>query len=205
MKLRTLILAAALGATAFADPLNDSDRARLLSELHASSKMFLDSIANLSQAQWTYKAGPDRWSVAEVSEHIIAAEGYIGGAVEGYAMKQPADAAKAAQRENTNAKADEAVLAFMRDRTQKATAPGEITPKGIYKTPADAAEAFKAACEKTLDYVRTTRDALREHFFEPQPGKTLDGVQGLLMLAGHSERHVAQIQEVKESPAYPGR
>jgi hypothetical protein len=32
----------------------------------------------------------------------------------------------------------------------------------------------------------------------------MDGVQGLLMIAGHNERHVLQMQKVKQSPGYPG-
>jgi hypothetical protein len=205
MKTQTFILTVTFAATAFAGPLNESDRGRVLGELNASRKMFLDSIADLSPAQWTYKAGPDRWSIAEVSEHIVAAEGYLGGMVTKYMMSQPADPAKAAERQPMNAKIDETVLATLRDRTQKATAPGEITPKGIYKTPADAAEAFKAARGKTLEYARTTNDPLRDHFSEPVPGRTMDGVQGLLMLTGHTERHVAQIEEVKQSAGYPQR
>jgi DinB superfamily len=198
-----------LGSTAthslFAGPLTESDRGRALSELQASRKLFLDSIANLSQAQWTYKAGPDRWSIAEVSEHIIAAESYIGSMIPKVIMTAPADTPKAEKRSADNPKTDEMILTFMRDRSKKASAPGEIVPKGIYKTPAEAASAFKAAREKTLDYVRGTNDALRDHFFAPQPGNEMDGVQALLMLAGHNERHVAQIEEVKASPGYPKR
>jgi hypothetical protein len=203
MKTQTFFLTIALAASALAGPLNESDRERVLSELQTSRKMFLDSIANLSPAHWTYKAGPDRWSIAEVSEHIVAAEGFIGGMVTKKIMSAPADAAKAAERQPMNTKSDEAILTMMRDRAHKATAPGEITPKGIYKTPGEAADAFKAARDKTFEYVRTTNDPLREHFFEAFPGRTLDGVQGLLMLAGHTERHVAQIEEVKQSPGYP--
>ncbi len=33
----------------------------------------------------------------------------------------------------------------------------------------------------------------------------MDAYQLLLLLAGHTERHVAQISEVKTDPAFPGR
>jgi hypothetical protein len=99
---------------------------------------------------------------------------------------------------------DEEFLAGLRDRSQKVSAPGEIVPKGIYKSPEDAAAAFQAARDKTLAYVHSTGDALRDHFATPFPGFEMDGVQGLLMIAGHNERHVLQIQEVKQSPGYPG-
>ena len=192
----------ATALTALAGPLNQADRDRVLSELNSSRKLFLESITGLSPAQWTFKAGPDRWSIAEVSEHIVAAEGFIGGIVRD-TVKTPADPAKAAQREAGNAKADAGLLAGIRDRGNKATAPAQIAPKGIYKTPADAADAFKTARGKTIDYIRTTRDDLRDHFSSQLIGAELDGVQGFLMLSGHTERHVAQIEEVKQSPGYP--
>ena len=205
MRLFIALLALSISATAFTGPLEKSDRERTLSELHASRKQFLDAITGLSQAQWTYKAGPDRWSIAEVAEHIIAAEDYIGNLATKQIMTAPADSARAEQRKPALAKMDEGLLGMLRDRGQKATAPGEIVPKGIYKMPKDAADAFKAAREKTLEYVRTTNDALRDHFATPFPGFEMDGVQALLMIAGHNERHVLQMLEVKQSPGYPAK
>ena len=212
MRISSLIVALTAAATllavpraVFAGPLEKSDRERVLSELHASRKQFLDAIAGLSQAQWTYKAGPDRWSIAEVSEHIIAAEGYLSNMVMKQMMGSAADATKAEGRKPNNSVMDEGFLVSLRDRTQKATAPGEIVPKGIYKTPQASAAAVKAAREKTLDYARTTNDALRDHFSMPFPGFEMDGVQGLLMIAGHNERHVLQILEVKASAGYPAK
>jgi hypothetical protein len=203
MKIIASLVGVAAALTAFAGPLSDGDRGRILTELQASRKLFLDSIADLTPAQWTYKAGPDRWSIAEVSEHIVAAEGYIGGAITGVVLKSPADAAKASQREPNNAKIDEGVLVALRDRSKTFTAPSEITPKGIYKTPTEAADAFNTARDKTVEFVKTTQGDLRDHFFSPIPNTELDGVQAFLFLAGHNERHVEQIEEVKKSPGYP--
>jgi hypothetical protein len=204
MRLPAVVLALTSATALLAGPLTQSDRDRALSELQTSQKQFVDAIAGLSPAQWTYKAGPDRWSIAEVAEHIIAAEDYIGALVTKQIMGSPADPAKAEHRDPEIKKMDEGFLAGLRDRSHKANAPGEIAPKGIYKTPGEAAAAFQAARDKTLAYVRTTNDALREHFATPFPGFEMDGVQGLLMIAGHNERHVLQMQEVKESPGYPG-
>ncbi len=191
-----------LAANAFAGPLNQSDRDRALSELYASRKQFLDAVANLTPEQWRFKAGPDRWSIAEVAEHIIAAEDFIGGMVTKQMMASPADEAKATGRAKIVQQMDEKFLVGLRDRTNKVSAPGEIVPKGIYNTPADAIAAFKSKRDKTLDYVRTTNDALRDHFSTPFPGFEMDGVQGFLMVAGHNERHVLQIDEVKQAAGY---
>jgi hypothetical protein len=203
MKITASLIGVTVALTAFAGPLSDADRGRILTELQTSRKLFLDSITDLTPAQWTYKAGPDRWSIAEVSEHIVAAEGYIGGMITTVVLKSPADPAKASQREPNNAKIDEGVLVALRDRSKTATAPQEITPKGIYKTPTEAADAFNAARDKTVEYVKNSQDDMRDHFFSPLPGTELDGVQAFLFLAGHNERHVEQIDEVKKSPGYP--
>jgi hypothetical protein len=191
-------------ATLAAGPLEKSDRERVITELQTSRQQFLDAIAGLSPAQWKYKAAPERWSIAEVAEHIIAAEDYIGSGLLKQVMGSPTDPAKAEQRKPVITKMDEGLLAGLRDRSKKASAPGEIVPKGVYKTPQEAADAFKAAREKTVEYVRTTNDPLRDHFTTPFPGFEMDGVQALLMVAGHNERHVLQMLEVKQSSGYPG-
>jgi hypothetical protein len=47
-----------------------------------------------------------------------------------------------------------------------------------------------------MEYIRTTNDDLRDHFFEHPAFVTLVGCQWLLLLATHSARHTAQIEEV---------
>jgi len=44
----------------------------------------------LSEAQWNFKPAPDRWSVAQVMEHIAAAEDFIRGMVKEKIMMAPA-------------------------------------------------------------------------------------------------------------------
>jgi hypothetical protein len=186
-----------------ANPLNEVDRARLLNELDASRKRVVSSLAGVSQAQWTFKAGPARWSIAEVTEHIVKAEGFISAVVRKSLITEPADSAKAASHRPNNVTLDENALAAIRDRSKKVEAPAPIVPSGMYKTPREALDAFNHARDITIDYVRTTRDDLRDHFSSQITGNELDGVQGLLTLSGHVERHVAQIEEVKHSTGYP--
>ncbi|HXJ41920.1 MAG TPA: DinB family protein [Bryobacteraceae bacterium] len=203
VKIAAVALTIAFAANVAAGPLEKNDRERILTELQTSRKQLLDAVSGLTLAQWTYKAGPDRWSIAEVAEHIIAAETYLGTMVTQQIMRAPADPGKAEARQPKNTAMDEGFLVQLRDRSKKAQAPGEIVPKGIYKTPAEAVMVFTAARDKTINYVQTTQDALRDHFFAPFPGAELDGVQGLLMIAGHNERHVLQMLEVKQAAGYP--
>jgi hypothetical protein len=56
----------------------------------------------------------------------------------------------------------------------------------------------------TLEYVRQATDNLHHHFAPLGALGDLDGYQWLLLLASHTERHVAQMDEVKAHPGYPG-
>ena len=70
MKLRFLFpVLAAVGL--FAQPIDQGRRDFLRSSVHAGRKTFLDAIAGLSEAQWKFKPAPDRWSIAEIAEHVI--------------------------------------------------------------------------------------------------------------------------------------
>jgi uncharacterized damage-inducible protein DinB len=97
--------------------LAQKDRDAGVKYLEETRAKFLASIDGLSDAQWTFKAGPDRWSIAETAEHIAVSEGIILQLVTDRIMKAPkvpADPARA-----TDAK----VIEVITDRSGKAQAP----------------------------------------------------------------------------------
>jgi hypothetical protein len=202
-KLLTLILAATplVISHAQADTptgaMTDAERSYLLAQLEESKKNFLASIEGLTLAQWKFKAGPDRWSVAECAEHIVKAEPYIFGASQKF-LQTPAVPRLA----SATAEVDEKIVAGVKDRSHKVKAPEPIVPAGIYATPADAAQAFIAVRAKTIEYVKTTNDDLRTHVGQGPTGP-MDAYQFLLLLSAHSARHTEQILEVEADPNYP--
>jgi len=194
----TLILAlvAAVPLRAAA-PISQADRDALIKDLERSRTVFLDGIADVkTDAQWNYKPAPDRWSVAECAAHIIAAEQYFRDNI---ATTLTSPALPAAQQST----AGDAVLSkLIRDRSQKFQAPAAIEPTGKVVPKAQAIKDFEATRARTLQYVRTTQDPLREHGAGTAPNITT-AYQLVLMLSGHTERHTAQLLEVKASPGYP--
>src|SRR5262245_52360954 len=70
--------------------LSDAERKAAVAYLEDTRKKFLDSLQGLSEAQWKFKPGPDRWSVAEVAEHIAISEETILGLITGQILKSPA-------------------------------------------------------------------------------------------------------------------
>ena len=197
--LKTITLAAALLVTlpiGAAAQLTQQDRDTLVQDLERSRKIFLDAIADVkTEAQWNYKPAPDRWSVAECAAHIIAAEQYFRDNI-ATAMKSPGT------KIDNQAAGDAMIAKMVRDRSQRFTAPAQLEPTGKVVPKAQAIKDFEATRAKSLDYVRTTKDALRNHATGTAPQQTT-AYQLVLMMSGHTERHTAQLLEVKATPGYP--
>ena len=158
---------------------------------------FLESVEGLSQAQLTFKPAPTRWSVAEVAEHITAAESFLFGMVTDKVMKSPEqiDAATAAET-------DKFVLKAIPDRSNKVQAPEPLIPTKRFGSTEGTLKQFKQARATTLKFLNETK-GLRGHAIDSPLGKKLDAYQWLLFIAAHSERHTKQIEEVKADPKFP--
>jgi hypothetical protein len=178
--------------------LTQQERDAALKQFQTTRDNFLKAISGLSQKQWTFKPAPDRWSVAEVAEHITVSESTIFGVVQ----KLMASPAAPEKREQVKGK-DEMILTRMPDRSHKAQAPEILKPTGRWSNEAELVKAFEAARSSNIEYIRTTNDDLRDHFFDHPAFGTLDGYQWLLLLSGHTARHTAQIEEVKADPNFP--
>jgi uncharacterized damage-inducible protein DinB len=199
--MRLLILACltalAVPQEAAQEQLSQKDRNAAVKYLEETRAKFLASIDGLSDAQWTFKAAPDRWSIAEVAEHIAVSETTILQLVTDRIVKSPkvpADPARA-----TDAK----VIEVITDRSAKAQAPEFLKPTSRWASRAALTKEFEAARMRTIDYVRTTQDDLRGHAMAHPATQVIDGYQWVLLLAAHSARHTAQIEEVKAAAGYP--
>ncbi len=179
--------------------LTSQEREAALKQFETTRDNFLKSIAGLSQAQWTFKPAPDRWSVAEVAEHITVSESTLFGLVQKQIMTSPATPEK---REQVKGK-DELVLQKVPDRSHKVQAPEFLRPTGRWATEGDLTKAFEESRKATMDYVRSTDNDLRDHFSDHPVLGTMDGYQWLLLISAHSARHTAQIEEVKADPNFP--
>lgn len=184
---------------AYAQPLTQKERDSLVQHLQKTRQAFLDSISGLSDAQWTFKAGPDRWSIAEVAEHIAISETTILQLVTDQILKAPP------MPPNPNPIPDEKLLGLLLDRSSKFQAPEMLKPTNRWATRDALTKDFLAAREKTTTYVKTTTDDLHGHAGPHPVFKMLDGYQWVLLISGHSARHTAQIEEVKASVGYPAK
>lgn len=200
--LKLMVFLAAIPLCLTAEPLAKGERDRAMSYLHATRKQFVDAVQGVSAEQAKWKAGPERWSVAEVAEHIAASEAFIFQIVTEKIVKGPA--ATGEQKALTKGK-DELIPKVVPERSQKFQAPEPIVPKGKFANLDETKRAFLAARDRTIQFVEKTDLSLRD-YVTPHPAmKELDAYQWILFLAAHSERHLRQLQEVKDSPGYPAR
>jgi hypothetical protein len=178
--------------------LTPEERSFLIEQLTKSKQGFIESIQGLTDAQWKFKAAPDRWSIEECSEHIILAEDFIfeGSQKMLQAPAQPRAVSSTPER-------DREILAMIQDRSHKATAPEPIRPTGQWPTVSDAIAEFSKRRDRNIAYVHDTKDELRTHSTSETPLGIMDAYQVLVLMAAHSMRHTAQIEEVKGSAGYP--
>ena len=182
-----------------AEPIAPDDRSKALSHLHATRKVFLDSIEGLSEAQWNFKPAPDRWSIAECAEHIAVSEDSLFETVTAI-LKSPPDAAD--KRALTKGK-DELIVKMLQDRSRKVKAPEFLLPKQRWPGRAELTAHFKASRDRNIAWIRDTQDDLRAHLMEHPVLKELDAYQAILFVSAHSERHTLQLNEVKTDPNFP--
>ena len=181
------------------EPLSQKDRDFAMSHMQATRKQFLDAVAGLSKEQWTFRAGPDRWSIAECAEHIAVSESYIFGLVEKLAAA-PASAEDLIAK--TKGK-DDAVVKMVPDRSSKFQAPEPIKPKKLSDNPLEYVEKFRTARDRNIKWIETTDSSLRDKV-TPHPAMgPLDAYQWILLVSAHSERHMLQILEVKAAEGFP--
>ncbi|MBA2259189.1 MAG: DinB family protein [Acidobacteria bacterium] len=189
-----LTVIAAAPAAAQSDAQQDRDRAAAY--LEETRAKFLKSIEGVSDAQWTFKPTPTAWSIAEVAEHIAISESTILGMIQEKMLPLPAPKAGETMP-------DDKVIAALVDRTSKFQAPEMLKPVNKWATKDTLVKDFNAARDKTIEFVKTTKEDLRAHA-APHPAlKTLDTHQWVLLIGGHSARHTLQIDEVKTAAGYP--
>ncbi len=190
-----LVLIAGASAVS-AQEVTQAEKDKALQYLETTRKNVLEATKGLSEAQWNFKPAPDRWSVAEVMEHIAAAEDFIRGLIKEKVMMAPAG-----EPGRDVKKTDDGVLAMVPDRTNKVQAPEPLVPTNRFGSPDGSIKHFVESRTTTEDFLKTAT-GLRDHVTDSPMGK-LDGYEFVLLIAAHSERHTKQINEVKADPNFP--
>lgn len=178
----------------------EKDRQTAIERLGATQNDFLKEIADLTPAQLAFRESPDRWSVAQVVEHVIVAENGLYQLITEKILKNSPPAGKDHYRAR-----DRAVWMAVTNRAEKFKAPKSVEPGGRFQTRGDLISGFEQARGKTIGFVKTTKADLRNHFADNPVMGVIDAYQWLIFLNAHSQRHLEQIRQIKADPDFPKR
>jgi len=179
--------------------LTSEDRAFLTEHLCQTRDLLLHEVANLRLDQWIFRPDDETWSIAECADHIASIERRVFSMVSKRMQSAPPDPQRASEVQKKTPWILEAVPA----RHERVKVPPGIENTSHSATPQEFAELFQERRGALLHYVSETQDRMHDRVAPHMVFKDLDGCQWLLMISLHSQRHAAQIAEVKTHPAYP--
>ena len=166
---------------------NDKERARLF-----------QSVEGLSEAEETRRPAPERWSVAEILEHVSLVEKGVVRLL--HAVLRKADVAGGGERPEGEPFAPVSIKEFVEQAaTRKYTAPETAVPSGS-ATIADSL-ARLGETRATLDQLRPLVERLDcTRMLYPHPAfGPLNLYQWLAFVGIHQSRHRRQIEAVRET------
>jgi uncharacterized damage-inducible protein DinB len=172
-----------------------AERELALNQLAESRERLLRTVHGLSETQLTYKPRPDRWSVADLIEHLAVVETRILGLIQQSLATAPDPSKRGAMT-------DEALVEDVACRVTRFQAPEFLAPTGRW-TAEQRVPEFEAARKRTVEFVAGTNADLRRHFARHPVLGELDCYQWVLLLSAHCDRHRAQGEEVKADAGFP--
>jgi hypothetical protein len=183
---------------------SEEERRLLIEGLDRTRDLLQAETADLTTGQWQFKEVPDRWSIAEVVEHLQLQEDMYFREL--YLISQVPEMPEL--RERVRGK-EAQIMAYSTD-PEAGIAAWYLQPEGRWSSGPEAMRQLLRSREKVTDFVRNTNADLRLHFTfrDYYPGS--DGLwairdlhQLLLTTIAHTERHVNQIKRIKEHSSFP--
>lgn len=132
----------------------------------------LSALGGLSDSEWDFKPAVDRWSIAEIVEHVVLVENRV------HALIGAMTDAPSAEPDRIDSQVDEFVLAEVPRRFTKVQAPLQVQPSGRWN-PAETLERFLGSRTQTLQLLDAA-PALRGHVVRHPIFGPWDGYQWIL-------------------------
>jgi hypothetical protein len=170
----------------------ETDRQYLLNNLTRTRDSIIKETAHLTPAQWTFKESPERWSIAQIIEHLSYWEIIYSREIALSLRQKPQPELSKVSRP------DSTYLNFLMEEGPH-VASNYSQPLGLTEGKNDLALFLKLRNEH-IESVRTTAIDLRAYYLLP----TRPNVhQVYLNIFGHCDRHLRQIRKVKIHTGYP--
>lgn len=165
-----------------------AERSEIFDILDKSTDEFHAAVAGVSESLAQIRPESNRWSVLECVEHVTTVEEIFLARLAGGGSGEvpPLDRTK------------EAALAMrLSDRSNKRQAPEAILPKGRFASLADGLAEFRKVRARSVQFAQEHAANLYALASSHPALGPLNGMEALIILAGHSGRHAEQIREIR--------
>lgn len=184
------------------------DRALIISELNRTTNELRQEIADLSDRQWYFKERADRWSIAEILEHLE-----MQNQLHYREITIQANSPQHLKYRSITMGKDDYFTRYATD-TIKGQSQWFLQPLGRYNSKPEGETAFYTARNALKNWVEETEIDLRKQFTFRTPvegrdiselriGQVRDLHQLLLTGIAHTDRHLRQIRTIKQHPDFP--
>ncbi len=164
------------------------ERTEIVENLERSRQEFLAAVAGVTEAQAQARPDPERWSVLDCVEHVTTVEERFLGWLE---------AAKKLDEPRVDKEKEAGLMARVPDRSVRVQAPEAVVPAGRFTTLEQALEQFNLRRTRSIEFAQDRCDDLYYLASEHPRFGPMNGVELLIIIAGHSRRHAVQILEAR--------
>lgn len=165
-----------------------------------AQERFAATVAGVNEAQAGFRPAEDRWTIAEIAEHVsIVNDGFLR--ITNKLLKQAEAAGWPARTELSLGP-----TSLVEDGKQnpiKFPAPDRVKPRGGVTV--EAALARMQEVLRGFDELRPrleATDLTEEKFPHPAFGE-ISAYRWMILLGEHQDRHRLQVEEIKQAPGYP--
>lgn len=177
--------------------MNYNSVSEIFDEIDGTRARLLQVVGEFDDEQHAFRPAPDRWSVAQLCDHLSKVEAQVVGLIGRVLAKaEESGAARAAGAPFAPVSIEEFV--------EKARGVKLNAPEAVHPEEARPLAESLAALRDTRDALRSLRPRLEQvdghaaRFPHPSAGP-LNLYQWLLFIGSHEARHVAQIEALKEA------
>jgi hypothetical protein len=164
------------------------EKTGIVQNLEHSRQEFLAAVAGLSESQAKARPDPARWSVLDCVEHVTSVEERFHGWLE---------SAKRLDAPRIDKEKEAGLMARVPDRSVRAQSPDAVLPAGRFPTLEQALAQFNAGRTRSIQFAEDRCDDLYCLASEHPRFGPVNGVELLIVIAGHCRRHAEQIRETR--------
>ena len=163
-------------------------RAEIVAILEDSGRAFAEAAGRVPEEHAKWSPNPDSWCALQIAEHVAVTE---------HGMFRMLTTASPAEASAENPKREESLAKMMLNRARTAPAPEQVLPTGRFTSMGEALQKFADARARTVQFAKETElDLFGLTVSHPFFG-AVNGYEFLVTMAGHSRRHVAQLEDLQ--------